>query len=74
MIIIGFDHVTNLPFFDKSMAYNLFKLAVSIIQASDLPAMDMGGTSDPYVKAYLLPGTLSIKALKVHYLSVFISA
>jgi synaptotagmin-1 len=28
---------------------------VTIIQAEQLPAMDLGGTSDPYVKLYLLP-------------------
>jgi len=32
----------------------LFQLMVGIIQAAELPAMDMGGTSDPYVKVYLL--------------------
>lgn len=26
-----------------------------IIQAEELPAMDLGGTSDPYVKLFLLP-------------------
>uniref|UniRef100_A0A8C5HLP6 Synaptotagmin-1-like n=1 Tax=Gouania willdenowi TaxID=441366 RepID=A0A8C5HLP6_GOUWI len=31
------------------------RLIVGIIQAQDLPAMDMGGTSDPYVKVYMLP-------------------
>ena len=31
-------------------------LQVEIIQCRDLVAMDMGGTSDPYVKIYLLPG------------------
>jgi synaptotagmin-1 len=28
---------------------------VTIIQAEELPAMDLGGTSDPYVKLFLLP-------------------
>uniref|UniRef100_A0A3B4TUK1 Synaptotagmin Va n=1 Tax=Seriola dumerili TaxID=41447 RepID=A0A3B4TUK1_SERDU len=32
-----------------------FQLIVGILQAQDLPAMDMGGTSDPYVKVYMLP-------------------
>ena len=26
-----------------------------MIQAQELPAMDMSGTSDPYVKVYVLP-------------------
>ena len=34
-------------------------LQVEIIQCRDLVAMDMGGTSDPYVKIYLLPGTIN---------------
>lgn len=33
----------------------LFQLIVGILQAQDLAAMDMGGTSDPYVKVYMLP-------------------
>ena len=33
----------------------LLQLIVGILQAQDLPAMDMGGTSDPYVKVYMLP-------------------
>ncbi|XP_029606063.1 synaptotagmin-2-like isoform X1 [Oncorhynchus tshawytscha] len=31
------------------------QLIVGILQAENLPAMDMGGTSDPYVKVYMLP-------------------
>jgi len=31
------------------------QLSVNIIEATDLPGMDMSGTSDPYVKVYLLP-------------------
>ncbi|XP_051570764.1 synaptotagmin-2-like [Myxocyprinus asiaticus] len=31
------------------------QLIVGILQAQDLPAMDIGGTSDPYVKVYMLP-------------------
>uniref|UniRef100_A0A8C2JEW8 Synaptotagmin Vb n=1 Tax=Cyprinus carpio TaxID=7962 RepID=A0A8C2JEW8_CYPCA len=30
------------------------QLIVGVLQAQDLPAMDIGGTSDPYVKVYLL--------------------
>lgn len=32
-----------------------FQLTVGILQAAELPALDMGGTSDPYVKVFLLP-------------------
>ena len=31
------------------------QLKVEVIQAQELPAMDMSGTSDPYVKVYVLP-------------------
>lgn len=44
-------YISNLsaPFFFP------FQLIVGILQAQDLAAMDMGGTSDPYVKVYMLP-------------------
>lgn len=40
-----------------SLDYNFTdaQLIVGILQAQDLAAMDMGGTSDPYVKVYLMP-------------------
>uniref|UniRef100_A0A3P8WXV6 Synaptotagmin-1-like n=1 Tax=Cynoglossus semilaevis TaxID=244447 RepID=A0A3P8WXV6_CYNSE len=40
-----------------SLDYNFTdtQLIVGILQAQDLAAMDMGGTSDPYVKLFLLP-------------------
>lgn len=38
-----------------SVSSLLLQLIVGILQAQDLPAMDMGGTSDPYVKVYMLP-------------------
>ncbi|XP_075310082.1 synaptotagmin Va [Odontesthes bonariensis] len=42
---------------EYSLDYNFTEnqLVVGILQAQDLPAMDMGGTSDPYVKVYMLP-------------------
>lgn len=36
------------------------------MQASDLAAMDMNGTSDPYVKVYLLPDKKKKFETKVH--------
>ncbi|KAM8823904.1 synaptotagmin Va [Synchiropus picturatus] len=47
-------------FFGKleySLDYNFTdnQLIVGILQAQDLAAMDMGGTSDPYVKVFMLP-------------------
>ncbi|VDK36127.1 unnamed protein product [Taenia asiatica] len=41
-------------------------LTVGIIQARDLPAMDMCGTSDPYVKVFLLPNKKRKFETKVH--------
>lgn len=35
-------------------------------QAEELPALDMGGTSDPYVKVYLLPDKKKKFETKVH--------
>ncbi|XP_070707323.1 synaptotagmin-A-like [Pempheris klunzingeri] len=42
---------------EYSLDYNFTdsQLIVGILQAQDLAAMDMGGTSDPYVKVFLLP-------------------
>ena len=39
-----------------------------LVQACDLPAMDIGGVSDPYVKVYLIPETKGQKKFetKVH--------
>lgn len=46
--------------FDKNAvsarpAPETLQLTVVVISAEQLPAMDLGGTSDPYVKVYLLP-------------------
>lgn len=48
--------------------FNTQTLVVKVIQAVDLPAMDMGGVSDPYVKVYLIPETKGQKKYetKVH--------
>ena len=37
--------------------YDFFSktLKVTVIQCADLPALDIGGTSDPFVKVYLMP-------------------
>ncbi|KAF3846986.1 hypothetical protein F7725_004064, partial [Dissostichus mawsoni] len=42
---------------EYSLDYNFTDntLIVGILQAQDLPAMDVGGSSDPYVKVYMLP-------------------
>ncbi|XP_028286281.1 synaptotagmin-1-like [Parambassis ranga] len=41
-------------------------LVVGILQAAELPAMDVGGSSDPYVKLYLLPDKKKKFETKVH--------
>eukprot|EP00092_Neocalanus_flemingeri_P021345 GFUD01023134.1.p1 GENE.GFUD01023134.1~~GFUD01023134.1.p1 ORF type:complete len:426 (+),score=161.42 GFUD01023134.1:54-1331(+) len=48
--------------------FNTQTLSVTVCQAMELPAMDMGGVSDPYVKIFLLPETKGIKKFetKVH--------
>lgn len=39
---------------------------MGVIQAADLPGMDMSGTSDPYVKVYMLPDKKKKFETKVH--------
>jgi len=48
--------------------FNTQTLSVTIIQAMELPAMDMGGVSDPYVKVFLVPEIKGMKKFetKVH--------
>lgn len=51
-----------------SLDYDFQKgeLTVGVIQAADLPGMDMSGTSDPYVKVYLMPDKKKKFETKVH--------
>jgi len=48
--------------------FNTQTLSVTVCQAMELPAMDMGGVSDPYVKIFLMPETKGMKKFetKVH--------
>jgi synaptotagmin-1 len=46
--------------------FNNNSLQVTVIKAEELPALDMGGTSDPYVKVYLLPDKKKKFETKVH--------
>ncbi|XP_070800887.1 synaptotagmin-1-like [Pituophis catenifer annectens] len=43
------------------------QLVVGIIEAADLPALDIGGTSDPYVKVFLIPEKKKKFETKVHH-------
>ncbi|CAH8575218.1 unnamed protein product [Schistosoma intercalatum] len=65
------DHEKEKQYFGKlqfSLDYDFQKaeLTVGVIQANDLPAMDMCGTSDPYVKVTLLPDKKKKYETKVH--------
>lgn len=46
--------------------FNSTTLIVGVIEAENLPAMDMCGTSDPYVKIYLMPDKKKKYETKVH--------
>jgi len=46
--------------------FNQSNLVVTVQQAEELIAMDMGGTSDPYVKVFLLPDKKKKFETKVH--------
>ncbi|CAB4066771.1 SYT1 [Lepeophtheirus salmonis] len=46
--------------------FNTSTLIVTMIQCKDLIAMDVGGSSDPYVKIYLLPDRKRKQETRVH--------
>jgi len=46
--------------------FNSQSLNVTAIQCTELPALDLGGTSDPYVKVYLMPDKKRKFETKVH--------
>ncbi|KAL2091074.1 hypothetical protein ACEWY4_013337 [Coilia grayii] len=46
--------------------FNENKLSVGILQCADLVSMDSGGTSDPYVKVFILPDKKKKFDTKVH--------
>lgn len=56
----------NISLKSHSALFLSFQLLVGIIQAAELPALDMGGTSDPYVKVFLLPDKKKKYETKVH--------
>ena len=53
-------------FFQLEYDFNTQTLNVTAVQCSELPALDMGGTSDPYVKVYLMPDKKRKFETKVH--------
>ncbi|CAF0843687.1 unnamed protein product [Brachionus calyciflorus] len=62
------SEIVNLGKFEFSLDYDFQKqeLTVGVLQAQELPAMDMGGTSDPYVKVYIMPDKKKKFETKVH--------
>ncbi|XP_028967744.1 synaptotagmin 1 [Galendromus occidentalis] len=46
--------------------FNSNNLAVTVMQAEELPGLDMSGTSDPYVKVYMLPDKKKKFETRVH--------
>lgn len=59
---------TNLGHLQYTLDYDFQnqELTVGVIQASDLPVMDVCGTSDPYVKIYMKPDKKKKFETKVH--------
>ena len=47
--------------------FQKFTLTVTLLQATNLPAKDRSGTSDPYVTLFLLPHREDIHRSKTHY-------
>ena len=53
-------------FFTMQYSHPEQTLLVTIVKAEELPAKDFSGTSDPYVKVYLLPDRKNKFQTKVH--------
>ncbi len=63
----SFLNVNSESFWVKVIAVILVQLImVRVVEAEGLAAMDMSGTSDPYVKVYLLPDKKKKFETKVH--------
>lgn len=58
--------IRHLGFLTSVLCLSLWQLVVGIIEAAQLPAMDVGGSSDPYVKVFLLPDKKKKFETKVH--------
>lgn len=60
------EFMMKCDFLQLEYDFNSNSLSVTVIKAEELPALDMGGTSDPYVKVYLLPDKKKKFETKVH--------
>ena len=65
----GSDHNLGKLQFGVWYDETLRSLSVKIIQAVDLPAMDINGSSDPYVRVVILPDKANKLLTKVRVLS-----
>lgn len=65
-VFLCYSFFINICLIFHSAVFLSFQLLVGIIQAAELPALDMGGTSDPYVKVFLLPDKKKKYETKVH--------
>lgn len=65
-VFLCYNFFVNIYLKFHSAGFLSFQLLVGIIQAAELPALDMGGTSDPYVKVFLLPDKKKKYETKVH--------
>lgn len=52
--------------FSNLFCFCVVQLTVGILQCADLVSMDSGGTSDPYVKVFILPDKKKKFDTKVH--------
>ncbi len=62
----SFLNVNSESFWVKVITVILVQLIVGVVEAEGLAAMDMSGTSAPYVKVYLLPDKKKKFETKVH--------
>ncbi len=64
----GESDVFDLGQLEYSLDYDFAKqeLIVGVLQCKNLPAMDMSGKSDPYIKCFILPDKKKKFETKVH--------
>ena len=67
--VFSFTEPSDKPMLEFMVYYDFqkFTLTVTLIKATNLPAKDKSGTSDPYVTLFLLPHREDIHRSKTHY-------